>query len=190
MRSLRGWWLAAGSVPLVWALLALDPFPTVTRAVMRTAALLGYSALFLSSLSALWLRELTRRLGRPFIRLHHTLVIVAWVGIGLHVGSAVWETLSLSVLVPNFSSLETFLTLGGRPALYVLLLATLVAVYRARIGRTWKRWHWASYLAFGLISAHALLLGASFQHPLARVFPIAWLAALSISFVLRRRSSR
>ncbi len=189
-RPLGGWWLAVVTVPMAWGLLALDPFPTWTRAVMRTAALLGYSALFLAGLASLWMRELAQRFGRPFIRLHHTLIIIAWASMGFHVGSAIWETASLSVLVPDFSSPLMFFTLGGRPALWLFLLVTLVAVYRARIGRVWKRWHLLSYLAFVLVSLHALLLGASFQHPAARLLPATWLAAMLLAFVLRRRASR
>jgi DMSO/TMAO reductase YedYZ heme-binding membrane subunit len=85
------------------------------------------------------------------------------------------------------SSLGTFFTWGGPPALYLIGLASLAALWRTgALRKQWRYVHWLNYLAFFLASAHAILLGSEFRSPAMKVIPILLSLALVVAFVLKR----
>lgn len=127
----------------------------------RAAGLIGYIALFLAILSFEFMTEMTRLYGRPYLVVHHRL---AFAGLGLallHPLAMTGIARDSSVLVPRFGSLRTFLTFGGPPALYLLLIAAAAGFLRGRIGSSWKYIHWLNYVAFFLILAHSWLMGTN-----------------------------
>jgi len=88
--------------------------------------------------------------------------------------------------VPRFDSWRMFLLLGGRPALYLIILAVLAAVLRRRLKDTWKLVHWLNYVAFVLIFVHSWLLG---RHPSQGVLKFLWpvmLVIIVVVFVRKR----
>ncbi len=176
--------LAAVVVGII--LFAVQPPPNGLNAVVRMAALIGYLSVFGAVLSSLYLRELVRTFGRPFIQVHH---LVALVGLGLlivHPLAAALVYRSASVLVPRFSSWNDFFTWGGPPALYLLAIAALVAWQRRAISG-WRIVHYLTYLAFILATIHAILLGTDGQLLPVRILAIALALVAAWVFVRKRR---
>ena len=186
-RTKNGWVLGAAlaaAVALVAILLAVQPPWSALNGVVRAAALLGYLAVFLSILSSLYLRELVRFFGRPFVQIHHILaltglglLLVHPLGVVLSLGSARW-------LLPQFGSWVEFWRWGGPPALYLLLLAALAAWQRQAL-KGWRIVHYGTYAAFLLGTVHAIMLGSDVRSLVARVVVI--LLAVAAGWVLLRR---
>jgi len=141
--------------------------------LLRAAALLGYSTLFLSILSSEYVREMRKLFGRPFMRVHHTLAVVGLVLMAVHPLAYAVISRSLSVFLPTVSTLRAFLTFAGRPALYLIWIAVLAAVARRRIKDVWKFIHWLNYLAFTLVFVHSRLLGEDMAAGPLRLISVA-----------------
>ncbi len=125
--------ILVGSVSLivVGILIALKPVGGRLSWAIRAAAMLGYLAIFLTVISSAYMRQLFKLFGRPFIRVHHILSVVGLILVTLHpLGVAVQSSENLGVFIPNVSSLNAFLLLGGRPAWYLIGIAALAAVLR------------------------------------------------------------
>jgi sulfoxide reductase heme-binding subunit YedZ len=128
----------------------------------RGAALVGYSAVFLSILSSVYLRQLVRFFGRSFVKVHHVGSVTGLVFIGLHPVLVAINTSNAAVFLPRFDSLLVFLTLGGRLAWYFIGVAALAALFRMQIRNYWRWVHYLNYIAFFLASIHASLIGTTF----------------------------
>jgi sulfoxide reductase heme-binding subunit YedZ len=128
----------------------------------RAAALFGYGTLFVTILSREYMREMRKLFGKPFMTVHHILAVTGLVLVTLHpILMAMVMPDHLGEFVPRFDSLRTFLTFGGRAAIYLILIAALAAVMRRRLKDTWKVIHWLNYLAFVLVFIHSWLLGGN-----------------------------
>ena len=175
---------------LMWVLTILytafsTPAPFGWR-IVRSSALLGYSTIFLTILSNEYLRQMKKLFGRPFIAVHHILAVAGLVLIVAHPAGVVLLTRDPSNLVPRFDSLRLLLLFGGRPALYLILLAAATAVARKRLIRSWRYVHWLNYAAFALAFAHAWLLGTDASHGLLAVAWPAMFVLVAIVFVRKR----
>ncbi len=159
-------------------LVALQPYGTPLNWAIRVAALSGYQAIFLAIVSSNYMRQMRQRFGRPFIKVHHALSIAGLSLVTLHPLLIAWDSLSLGVFVPRFDSWRVFLQLGGRPAWYLLGLASLAALLRRKIRRPWRVIHTLNYVAFWLATAHAILIGSSLQSMVTKA--VAVLMALAV----------
>jgi len=175
------------ALALVAGVVALDEVFAPMDAVIRVGALLGYLGVFVSSVSSNYMRELTRYFGRRFVKVHHAFSVTALVALAVHATTVAWRSGSLGAFVPQFSSLRLFLSLGGRPAFWLIAVAALTALLRASIGKGWKTVHWLNYLAFLLATAHAQLIGRNFQHLGVRIVSGLMAVVVVAVFVLRRR---
>ncbi|MBN2007174.1 MAG: hypothetical protein JXA21_27735 [Anaerolineae bacterium] len=187
------WILVAGGaaiVVLIVLVVSLDMLSAPLDALIRAGALLGYIAVFLASLSSLFMRELRRYFGYPFLKLHHVVSVTGLAALAVHALSVAWRTGNLAVFLPEFSSLRAFFALGGRPAFWLIAVATLAAVLRKSLGNRWKLIHWLNYLAFILGTVHAMLIGPNFQHPGVRIVAGVMAAVLVVAFILRRRRGK
>ncbi len=159
--------LALGGTLIVVAvgiIVTRDATATPIQLAIRAGAILGYLAVFFTSLSSLYMRELTRFFGRPFLKLHHIVAITGLVMLVLHAGGIALESSTLRTFLPRFDSLEVFLQLGGRPAFWLIAIASLAALFRSSLGKKWQVIHWLNYLAFLLGTIHAQLIGTNFQN--------------------------
>jgi DMSO/TMAO reductase YedYZ heme-binding membrane subunit len=147
--------------------------------------MLGYLAVFLTAVTSAYMRELFQLLGRPFIKVHHVYSVAGLVLITLHPLAAALRSSSLLVFLPDFSSFYQFFSLGGRPAWYLIVAASLAALYRAAIGQRWRLIHYLNYVAFFLATVHAILIGTDFVSPVMK--GIAILMALVVIWVLVRK---
>jgi len=185
------WMLIAGvilALSVAGTVVALDPLTASTEGVIRVAAVSGYLTIFLAVLSSNYMRELTRFFGRGFVRVHHVASITALVALLVHAATVAWRAGSISVAVPLLSSAQAFFSQGGRPALWLILIAAAVALLRKKIGKQWKTFHRLNYLAFLLGTIHAQMLGRNFQHLAVRIVSAAMAAGVVVFFVLKRRA--
>jgi sulfoxide reductase heme-binding subunit YedZ len=176
-------------VALVVVIVAIQPRPKPVYWLIRGAALLGYLTIFLSIVSSAYMVPLVRFFGRPFVKVHHVASITGLVAMMVHPLTIAWNSGTLSVFVPNFSSLTLFLTLGGRVVWPLVGIAALAAWLRKPIGKNWRAIHYLNYLAFWLITAHAILIGTNFQSLPVRIVAVV-LALVTIAVLIKKRLPR
>ena len=124
-----------------------------------------------------------------FIKIHHIVSISALVLITIHPLAVVWTWSSVDVLLPQFGSLEVFLTWGGPPAFYLVALGTIGVALRKRFTRSWRSIHKLNYIAFLLGTVHALLLGTDGQGLVVRLVAIA-MALIVVYVYIKKRGAR
>ena len=171
---------------LVIAIVATQPRPHPIYWLIRGAALLGYLTLFLSIVSSAYMVPLVRFFGRSFVKVHHVASITGLVAMMVHPLSLAWNSRTLSVFVPNFSSFRVFLTLAGRVVWPLAGIAALAAWLRKPIGKNWRVIHYLNYLAFWLVTAHAILIGSNFQALVMRVLALV-LALVTVAVLVKKR---
>ena len=174
---------------VIVALLFIAEPPSVGNGIVRAAAVSGYLSVFLATVSSAYLRELVTFFGRPFIKIHHVVSIAALVLITIHPLAVVWTRSSIDVLLPQFDSLRAFLTWGGPPALYLMVVGTIGVALRKRLNRSWRSIHRLNYVAFLLATVHALLLGTDGQSTVVRSVAIA-MALMVIYVYAKKRGAR
>jgi hypothetical protein len=172
---------------LVSGLISLRPYGTPLNWLIRGAALMGYLAIFLSVLSSAYMRQIYRIFGRPFVKVHHVLSVTGLVLVTLHPLGAAIDAGSLKVFLPKFDSWGIFLQLGGRPAWYLIAAASPAAVLRKTIGRTWRTIHFLNYLAFLLVTVHAIMIGTDLQHTIVKAVSVALALVVVVIFIQKRR---
>lgn len=153
--------------------------------VARFAATFGYLTIFLSILSSEYMARMRKISGLPFLKAHHNLARVGILLILIHPLSLALEAQDFSIFLPILYPVERFLAMGGRTALYLFLLAAGIALYRKKY-RNWKKVHYLSYLAFLLVSVHALLIGSEFKLEIMRVLAVVMAAIVTGIFINKR----
>ncbi len=173
-------------VGIVAGLIALQPVGTALDWGIRAAAMLGFFAIFLTSVSSVYMRELYQLLGRPFIKVHHGVAVAGLVLITLHPLGVAVASSSLLVFIPDFSSVRAFLSLGGRPAWYLVGGASLAALFRTKIKHSWRVIHFLNYLGFWLATVHGIMIGTDFGSPVITGITVAMALVLAGVFVHKR----
>jgi hypothetical protein len=179
--------LAVGAIVVLLAVVAiiLRPGGAPLYWLVRGAAMVGYIAVFLAILSSAYMRELYRMLGRPFIWGHHVLSVSGLILLTLHPIALAIALTDVLIFVPRFDSWTIFFQLAGRPALYVMWVATVGALLRKSWRKGWRTIHQLNYVAFLLGTVHGILIGTDFGRPFLRLLPIAM--ALVVGFVFIRK---
>jgi sulfoxide reductase heme-binding subunit YedZ len=158
--------------------------------IVRGAGMLGYVSIFLAILSSAYMRELYRLLGRPFLWGHHVLSVSGLILIALHPTALAIETASAAIFVPRFDSWNVFWLLGGRPALYLIAVASIGALLRKSWRNNWRIIHMLNYVAFVLGTVHSVLIGTDFGQPFLRLLPITMALLMVVVFVRKRLAQR
>lgn len=153
---------------------------------IRLFALNGFVALAIAASMSPFLREIRQVFGRPFIYVHHAFASFGLTAILLHPVAAAVQAGSLSVFIPVFSSLQAFLALGGRVALYLILVAVTAAALRNRYPAVWRPVHMLMYAAIALGLVHAVLIGTDLAHPLVGGILYALFAVVATALLLKR----
>ena len=174
-----------------YILSVLVRFPgSVPGTIVRAAALLGYTALFLTIISSEYVRTMRKLFGSTFMRVHHALALTGLVLIVVHPLTFAIRSGTLSVFVPVLTPLRSFLTWASRPALYMIVLAVAAALVRQRLKTTWRIVHWLNYLAFVMIFAHAWFMGSDLiLAPIRTVMTVMAVVVLAV-LVHKRLLSR
>jgi sulfoxide reductase heme-binding subunit YedZ len=155
--------------------------------LVRSLALSGYQLVFLAALSSASLPALAKTFGRPFVAVHHAATIAGFVAMLVHPFAYAFSVGSLEIFIPRADSVIEFFRWGGRPALFLFLVAVAAALLRRAFKRGWRYFHLVVYLAFILVTVHANLIGTSFiASPVVRVVSWAMAAAATVVFVRKR----
>ena len=178
--------VAFACLSIVVVTIALDIYDFPRYSIIRGAALLGYLLVFATSMSSLYMRQLTQFFGRSFIKIHHTIAVAGLLMLVVHASFNAWYSETLSVFIPRFESLRDFLVHGGRAALLLLGLGALAALLRTRLGKNWRIIHWLNYLAFFIATFHAFSLGTDFRYIIVRIVALVMVCLLVCSFVVKR----
>jgi DMSO/TMAO reductase YedYZ heme-binding membrane subunit len=108
-------------------------------------------------------RKLNKAIGRPFLPVHHLFAVAALAFMIIHASAFSVYMKDLGVFIPETGSLQGFFAFGGRAALPLFILTAATARF-SRSVPWWKAIHTLNYIAFFLVSAHALMIGVDFEH--------------------------
>jgi sulfoxide reductase heme-binding subunit YedZ len=161
--------------------------------VARAAGVAAYVSLCLSMLSGLALRTpaLEFLAEKKPVRLLHDFTVWIWLPLGIaHVGALVLDRtarIGLLDLVVPFRAPYGQLAIGlGTVSLDLVLLVVVTSWLRKRMDvRTWRLFHYTSYVAFAAMFAHAILSGTDFAAPL--IAWLGWLAAAAVGALVLQR---
>ncbi|MBD3405180.1 MAG: hypothetical protein GF411_03475 [Candidatus Lokiarchaeota archaeon] len=151
---------AAAILPVV-----LNPSTNVFDSIIRVAALTGFVSLFVASILSSFTRQIYKIFSKPFVKIHHLFAIVGLILITIHPLALAISQMNLAVFIPDVSSLENFLILGGRPAIYIIYIVLFAGFARRMIPKYWKILHGSIYIALLLAYIHGVLIGTDFQNP-------------------------
>lgn len=153
----------------------------------RFAGTFGYLSLFLAIITSEYMAKIKKITGLPFMKAHHNLARIGILLILIHPFTFVLQGRGIQIFSP-ISPTNIFIAVGGRPALYLFLLAAGVAIYRKKY-RNWRKVHYLSYLAFLLVSIHAPMIGADFRYNIMRIIVLAMAVAVVAVFIDKRSAS-
>jgi len=153
--------------------------------IRRFAGTFGYLTIFLAIITSEYMAKMKKISGLPFLRAHHNLARIGILLILIHPLTFVLQGRGIQIFSP-ISPTNVFIGLAGRPALYLFLLAAGIALYRKKY-KNWKKVHYLSYLAFLLVSVHALMIGADFESNIMRILAVT-MAVIVIAIFIRKRS--
>ncbi|AKB79958.1 hypothetical protein MSHOH_3475 [Methanosarcina horonobensis HB-1 = JCM 15518] len=159
------------------------------RMVARFAATFGYLTIFLSILSSEYMAKMRKISGLPFLKAHHHLARIGILLILIHPLALAIGGQGFRIFLPEFYPVNRFLMFGGKTAIYLFLLAAGIALYRKKY-RNWKKVHYLSYLAFLLVSAHALLIGSDFKLEIMRILTLVMAATVTGIFIHKRLGAK
>jgi sulfoxide reductase heme-binding subunit YedZ len=187
----RNTWLLVLLVPVVVGISLLvqlvSPVAGWQYVLVRSLALSGYLLVFIAALSSTSLPAMAKTFGRPFVAVHHAATIAGFVAMFAHPFAYALAVGSLEIFVPRADSVVDFFRWGGRPALFLFIVAVVAALLRVAFKRNWRHFHLAVYLAFILVTIHANLIGSSFlASPVVRIVSWVMAAAATIVFVRKR----
>jgi sulfoxide reductase heme-binding subunit YedZ len=159
----------------------------------RVAGLAAYMALALSLLSGLGMRlGLFGRLAtNRAVRSLHEYAAVLWIPLGLlHVGSLLLDRTArigvLDLVVPFVAPYGRLpIGLGTISLLLVAVVAVTGWLKPWLPGAAWQWVHRSSYVAYGLLFAHALLAGTDFSDPI--VSSVTWGTAAVLGLLAASR---
>ncbi|TFF95675.1 hypothetical protein EU546_02840 [Candidatus Thorarchaeota archaeon] len=164
----------------------LSPSPEWTDSLVRFCALAGFTSLFLSTVLSAFTREVYKIFSRPFMGVHHIFAVAGMILITIHPLTLAVVSLDLTVFIPDVSSLDAFLALGGRAAIYLFYIALVGAFARRVVPKYWRFIHGLVYVGLVLAYVHGLLIGTDFANPFVSVLFTVMLAASFLVLLYRR----
>jgi DMSO/TMAO reductase YedYZ heme-binding membrane subunit len=155
------------------------------KMMRRFAGTFGFLTIFLAIISSEYMAKMKSILGLPFLKTHHNLARIGILLILIHPLTFALQGRGFNILLPTFNLSNIFISLAGRPALYLFILAAGIALYRAKF-KNWRKVHYLNYLAFLLVTTHALAIGADFKLNIMRVFALAMAITVTGIFLHKR----
>ena len=180
------WTIIGLMIALTLLLDFLVPFNSLLDFFIRGAAMLAYQLVFLSILMSAYSGKMMKIFGRSFIDVHHIATLSGLFLMISHPIGVAFRAKTVTVFMPALDSLDMFLRLGGRQALYLFLIAAVAAFIRMNIRRVWRILHTLTYLAFLFASIHGLLIGPNFVFTAVRVAAVIMMFVTVVVFLKRR----
>ncbi len=164
----------------------LNPSPEWTGSLVRLSALAGFTSLFLSTVLSAFTREIYQIFSRPFMGVHHIFAAAGMILITVHPLTLAILSMDVTVFFPVFSSLEAFLSLGGRAAIYLFYFALAAAFARRAVPKYWRFVHGLVYVGLVLAYIHGLMIGTDFANPLVSgLFTVMFAISFLVLFYKR-----
>ena len=195
MAVTRTGWLVIAVIFVLFAIpvavVAANPSISPLTTGIRIAGLTGFVALAGAMIMTLFLPEIYRNFGRPFLRIHHLFAVAGIILVTLHPVLLAIRVMTVAVFLPAFGSLYEFFALGGRLAL-ILMYGALAGVFlRAAIPAGWRALHALMWVVLVLALLHGMLIGTDFREPLmGALFTTLTIAALGAFFAKRIKRRR
>lgn len=167
---------------IVYIVLQIPEEPIVM--LRRFAGVFAYLTMFLTIISSEYMVKMRKISGMPFIKTHHNLARIGILLILIHPLTFVLEGRGIQIFSP-ISPTNIFIALAGRPAFYLFILAAGIAIYRKKY-KNWRKVHYLSYLAFLLVSIHALMIGVDFTQDVMKILTLAMTAIVIAIFIDKR----
>ncbi len=152
---------------------------------VRLLGIWGYLFMAIAAIMTPYLKQVTKNLGKPFLKVHH---IFAYAGIALIVAHPLLQAIyraDYSIFLPDFSSWLIFWGLAGRPALILLFIALIGVLLRKKI-RFWRILHVLMYIMLLMGLVHGILIGTDFANRAILVLFYILFACVTFSFILKR----
>ena len=164
----------------------INGFDNFFQSFRRISGLAGIASLFIAILLSLLVRQSKQIFGVTYLKVHHFFSITGLIFISLHPIIMAIDFGTSRIFIPNFSSWNAFLVNAGRPALYLIYIATIAAIMRRNIGKYWRYIHWLLYIAFILGAIHGILSGSDLRNPALYVLYLAMIITVMIVFLYKR----
>jgi methionine sulfoxide reductase heme-binding subunit len=180
------------SILLIIPVITLIYFPpdSFSSFLIRLCALWGFIGLTLGSIINLNKKILYQKFGLKFLKTHHTIALFALINASLHPIVFALSISNIKVFLPDFSSWYNFWLLGGRPALILIYIAVIAAIFRKKSKKFWKYLHYLMYVALILILVHGIMIGTDFNSWLIIIVFSLLTAGSIVTFILLRLQKR
>lgn len=149
---------------VVFILFLQTPISDGFNFFIRLGALFGFTAMFLATTMTPFMVQLYKIFGKPFIKLHHTYSIFGLIMITIHPVAFAISSMNIAVFIPVFYPWIDFWNLAGRPALYLIYIAVLMAIFRKKVPKYWRGFHILNYIALFFAYIHGFLIGTDFDN--------------------------
>ncbi len=154
--------------------------------IRRLTGLAGLTSLFIAILLSLLVKESKKIFGVYYLKIHHFFSIMGLILISLHPVIMAIDFGTTRIFIPNFHSWSVFITNAGRPALYLIYMAVIAALWRKNIAQYWKYIHYLLYPAFLLAAIHGITSGSDLDNPVLLIQFIAMISVVIIIFCYKR----
>jgi len=171
-------------VPII--IIFINGFDDFFQFSRRITALVGIASLFIAILLSLLVRKSRQIFGVAYLKVHHFFSITGIVLITLHPVIMAIDFGTSRIFIPDFSSWNAFLVNAGRPALYLIYIATIAAIMRRNIVKHWRYIHSLLYVAFIFGAIHGILSGSDLRHPALYGLYLAMIITVMIIFLYKR----
>jgi len=162
------------------------PYSNALGLVVRLSALYGYLMLSIAAIMTSFVREVTKMLSSPFIKVHHFFAVLGIIFITVHPVAYALETMDMTVFLPSFESWHLFWSYAGKPAFLILYVAVMAALLRRRIYQYWRLLHALMNIVLLLGIVHANLIGTDLRTTAINAIFNILFGASAVAFVLRR----
>ena len=122
--------------------------------------------------------------------MHHYLSVTGLVLLVIHPVTVAAAGGGPGVFVPDFSSVRNFFTHGGRVAWWLLAIASVAALLRARFKNEWRPVHYLAYLAFWFATVHGILLGGHLASYLLLQIIVVVMALFTVYILIQKRLAK
>ncbi len=173
-------------IPII--VLFVHGFDSFYEMLRRITALTGIASLFVAIILSLMVRQSRQIFGVVYLKVHHFFSIAGLVLVSLHPVIMAIDFGTTSLFIPDFSSWNSFLANAGRPALYMIYIATAAALLRKNIAKYWRYIHGLLYPAFIFGAIHGMLMGSDLRNPVLYILYIIMIVIVMISFLYKRYS--
>ncbi|TFG01325.1 MAG: hypothetical protein EU539_14175, partial [Promethearchaeota archaeon] len=149
---------------VITVLFLLTPAKDSYDFIIRIAALLGLTSMIIATMMTPFMVQLYKYFGQKFIKVHHLFSVLGLILATIHPVAFALYVMNIAVFVPVFYPFYDFWLLAGRPALIIIYVAVLAAIFRKKVPKYWKQIHFLNYVAILFGYVHGILIGTDFKN--------------------------